>query len=212
MKRFVDILVSIVGLLIFFPLGLLLIAVMAVVDPGPAFYKQERIGKNGKKFFLWKFRTMRVHQPSERGHITHGSRDPRITPIGYYLRMLKLDEVPQLFNVIKGEMSLVGPRPEVEKYVSLYNEEQKRILALRPGCTDITVIRGHLHDAALLDHQKENAEQYYIETLMPRKLAHNLFYLEHQSFWLDLKILVGTILLVLGIRKNRAMTDSNEIQ
>ena len=200
------------GLLLFSPFGLLILAVLAVVDPGPAFYKQERVGKNGKKFFLWKFRTMKVHQPSAGGQITHGSRDPRITPIGYYLRILKLDEVPQLFNVIKGEMSLVGPRPEVEKYVSLYNEEQKRILAIRPGCTDISVIRGHLHDAALLDHQKGDAEEYYIKTLMPRKLAHNLYYLEHQSFLLDLRILVGTILLILGIRKNRAMTDSNEIQ
>ncbi len=148
---------------------------------------------------------MRVHQPSEGGQLTHGSRDPRITPFGYYLRMLKLDEIPQLLNVILGEMSLVGPRPEVEKYVCLYNDDQKRILELRPGCTDITVIRGHLHDAALLDQQQENQEQYYITTLMPKKLAHNLYYLEHQSFLLDLRIMVGTILLLLRIRKNRPM-------
>ncbi len=151
---------------------------------------------------------MRVHQPLEGKQITHGSKDPRITSLGYYLRMLKLDEVPQLLNVIKGEMSLVGPRPEVEKYVCLYNDEQKRVLQLRPGCTDITVIRGHLHDAALLDHQLEDPERYYIENLMPRKLAHNLFYLDHQSYWLDLKILFGTILLLLGIRKNRPMNYS----
>ena len=150
---------------------------------------------------------MRVHQPWEGGQITLGSRDPRITPLGYYLRMSKLDEFPQLLNVIKGEMSLVGPRPEVEKYVRLYNEEQKRILELRPGCTDITVIRGHLHDAALLDRQQENPEEYYIKTLMPQKLSHNLYYLDHQSFLLDLRILVGTILLLLRICKNRPMTD-----
>jgi len=110
--------------------------------------------------------------------------------------------------VIKGEMSLVGPRPEVEKYVRLYNDEQKKILVLRPGCTDITVIRGHLHDAALLDHQQEDPEQYYIQTLMPQKLAHNLYYLYHQSFWLDLKILIGTILLLLRISKNQPMNDN----
>ncbi len=122
--------------------------------------------------------------------------------------MFKLDEVPQLYNVLKGEMSLVGPRPEVEKYVNLYNEEQKRILALRPGCTDITVIRGHLHDAALLDHLKGNAEQYYIEKLMPQKLSHNLYYLDHQSLMLDLKILVMTVLLLLRICKNRPIPNA----
>ena len=151
---------------------------------------------------------MCVHEVTEGGEITRGSKDPRITQLGYYLRMLKLDEVPQLWNVIKGDMSLVGPRPEVEKYVRLYNDEQKRILTLRPGCTDITVIGGHLHDAALLDNIQEDPEQYYIETLMPKKLAANLYYLEHQSFFLDLKILLGTILLLLRIRKNLSMTAS----
>ena len=207
MKRFTDILISIIVFLVFLPFGLMIITAIAIFDPGPIFYRQERIGKDGKKFLLWKFRTMRVHQSSEGGHITHGSRDPRITPLGYYLRMLKLDEIPQMLNVIKGEMSLVGPRPEVEKYVRLYNDEQKKILVLRPGCTDITVIRGHLHDAALLDHQQEDPEQYYIQTLMPQKLAHNLYYLYHQSFWLDLRILVGTILLLLRICNNRPMND-----
>ena len=198
------------ALLAFSPFGLLIIAAIALFDPGPIFYKQERIGKNGQKFLLWKFRTMRVHQPSEGDEITSGSRDPRITPLGYYLRMLKLDEIPQLWNVVKGEMSIVGPRPEVEKYVRLYNNEQRRILELLPGCTDITVVRGHLHDAALLDQQQEDPEQYYIDTLMPTKLGHNLYYLEHQSFFLDLQIMVGTILLLLRIRKNRPMTNNIE--
>jgi len=204
-KRFTDILISSIVLLGFFPLGVVIALAIAIVDPGPIFYRQERVGKNNRKFFLWKFRTMRVHQPSEGGQITHGSRDPRITPLGYYLRRLKLDEIPQMLNVMLGEMSLVGPRPEVEKYVRLYNDEQKKILELRPGCTDITVIRGHLHDAALLDHQQEDPEHYYITILMPKKLAHNLYYLHHQSFWLDLKILIGTILLLLRICKNQPM-------
>ena len=126
MKRFADIFISIIVLLAFLPFGLLLILTLAIVDPGPIFFRQERIGKYGKKFLIWKFRTMRIHQPSEGEQITRGSRDPRITPFGYYLRMLKLDEFPQLFNVIMGEMSLVGLRPEVEKYVRMYNDEQKK--------------------------------------------------------------------------------------
>ena len=96
----------------------------------------------------------------EKGHITYGTKDPRITPLGYYLRMLKLDEIPQLLNVMKGEMSLVGPRPEVEKYVSMYNARQKRILELRPRCTDITVLYGHFHDAALLENQRDDPELF----------------------------------------------------
>ena len=207
-KRFADIFISIIVLLAFLPVGTMLILILAVTDPGPIFFRQERIGKDGKKFFIWKFRTMRVHQPSEGEQITCGSRDPRITPIGYYLRMLKLDEIPQLWNVIRGEMSLVGPRPEVEKYVLLYNEEQKRVLELHPGCTDISVIRGHFHDDALLDHQEEDPEQYYIKTIMPQKLVHNLYYLHHQSFILDLQIMVGTILLLLRVYKNSPMNNN----
>ena len=206
MKRFFDIFISCIVLLLFFPFGLMLMVAIFIADPGPIFYKHERIGKDGKKFLLWKFRTMRVHQPWDGGQITLGSRDPRIFPLGYYLRLLKLDEFPQLLNVLKGDMSLVGPRPEVEKYVHLYTDEQKTVLTLLPGCTDISVVRGHLHDAALLDGQSKDPEQYYIETLMPQKLAHNLYYLHHQSLLLDIRILVNTILLILGVCKNKQTT------
>jgi len=206
-KRLLDIVISAVVLLVFLPLGLLIAVAILGADPGPIFYRQERVGQNGKKIFVWKFRTMRIHQTSPSGQITHGTRDPRITPLGYYLRLLKLDEFPQLMNVIKGDMSLVGPRPEVEKYVRLYNAKEKRILELLPGCTDITVLRGHLHDTALLNNQQENPEQFYISVLMPKKLKHNLYYLEHQSLWLDLQILVGTILLLLRLRENRTEAD-----
>jgi lipopolysaccharide/colanic/teichoic acid biosynthesis glycosyltransferase len=208
MKRFLDVSISTLVLLAFFPIGLLIAGSIFLLDPGPVFYRQERVGQGGRMFRLWKFRTMRVHQTGEKGHITYGTKDPRITPLGYYLRMLKLDEIPQLLNVIKGEMSLVGPRPEVEKYVSLYNARQKRILELRPGCTDITVLHGHFHDAALLENQSGDPEEFYITVLMPQKIERNLFYLENQSLWLDLKIMVGTILLMLRIRRNKPMAHS----
>lgn len=207
-KRFLDISLSATVLLFFIPIGLLVAGIIYLTDPGPIFYRQERIGQGGKKFRLWKFRTMRVHQPSGSGHITHGTQDPRITPLGYYLRMLKLDEVPQLLNVLKGEMSLVGPRPEVERYVNMYTSQQRKILDLRPGCTDISVLYGHFHDAALLENQEGDPEVFYINVLMPKKIEHNLYYLTHQSLWLDLKILIGTALLMLRIRKNTPMTQS----
>ena len=203
LKRLMDIAISGAGLLAFLPVGAATAAAIYITDPGPIFYRQERIGRGGVKFRIWKFRTMRVHQPAGSGAITYGTRDPRITPLGYYLRMLKLDEVPQLINVLQGTMSLVGPRPEVEKYVKLYNAEQRRILELLPGCTDITVLRGHLHDAALLEDQGDNAEAYYIDVLMPKKAAHNLEYLANQSVWLDIKIIVGTLLLLLRLKKNK---------
>ena len=208
MKRFLDVSVSVMVLLVFFPIGLLIALAIVLSDPGPVFFRQRRIGQDGRPFHLWKFRTMKVHQPGEKDHITYGTKDPRITPLGYYLRMLKLDEIPQLLNVMKGEMSLVGPRPEVEKYVSLYNARQKRILELRPGCTDITVLHGHFHDAALLENPSDDPELFYINVLMPKKIEHNIFYLENQSFWLDLKILVGTVLLLLRIRPNKPMIHS----
>lgn len=206
-KRFLDLSISVLVLVLFLPLGILIGAAIYVIDPGPIFYRQERVGQGGRKFRLWKFRTMMVQQPVGSGHITYGTRDPRITPLGYYLRMLKLDEVPQLINVIKGDMSLVGPRPEVTKYVEMYTAEQKRILELRPGCTDITVLYGHFHDAALLENQQDDPESFYINVLMPKKIKHNLFYLENQSLWLDMKILIGTALLMLRIRQNKPMTE-----
>ncbi len=155
---------------------------------------------------------MREQKTFEGAQITLGSRDPRITPIGYYLRMTKLDEFPQFWNVLKGDMSIVGPRPEVDKYVRLYNKEQRRVLKVRPGCTDLAVIRGHLHDEALLDKHQENPEAYYIKTIMPRKLAHNLYYVDHQSFWLDLKILVWTFLLLSRVCKNETMRSNLNTQ
>lgn len=205
MKRLLDLSVSAIVLVLFLPVGLIVALAIYLSDPGPIFYRQERIGRKGRPFFLWKFRTMKVHAPGDRGHITYGTRDPRITPLGYYLRILKLDEVPQLVNVLKGDMSLVGPRPEVEKYVRLYDDRQKRILELRPGCTDITVLHGHFHDAALLENHRGDPEAFYIDVLMPKKIEHNLYYLEHQSFWLDMKILVGTALLMLRLRRNQPL-------
>jgi lipopolysaccharide/colanic/teichoic acid biosynthesis glycosyltransferase len=204
LKRASDVTVSSAGLLLFLPVAALIAAAILITDPGPIFFGQERVGRHGKKFKLWKFRSMRARPSDEGPPITHGARDPRVTPIGYYLRISKLDEVPQLWNVLKGDMSLVGPRPEVEKYVRLYSADQLRVLELRPGITDLTVVRGHLHDTSLLDG-RDDPECYYVRVLMPMKLRHNLEYLDRQSWLLDVQILANTVLLLARVKKNRAI-------
>ncbi len=135
LKRGFDILASFLGILVLSPLLLLLALLVGFSSPGGVLYKQIRVGRYGKDFRLYKFRSMRPESDSK-GLLTVGGKDPRITPIGYFLRKYKLDELPQLFNVLIGDMSLVGPRPEVRKYVDLYNQEQMRVLELRPGITD----------------------------------------------------------------------------
>jgi lipopolysaccharide/colanic/teichoic acid biosynthesis glycosyltransferase len=204
LKRASDVTVSSAGLLLFLPVAALIAAAILITDPGPIFFGQERVGRHGKKFKLWKFRSMRARPSDEGPPITHGARDPRVTPIGYYLRISKLDEVPQLWNVLKGDMSLVGPRPEVEKYVRLYSADQLRVLELRPGIKDLTVVRGHLHDTSLLDG-RDDPECYYVRVLMPMKLRHNLEYLDRQSWLLDVQILANTALLLARVKKNRAI-------
>ncbi len=166
-------------------------AVLVKVDSkGPIFYLQTRVGKGGKDFKLFKFRTMYV-DADKRGLLTVGHRDSRITRVGYYLRKYKVDELPQLFNVIKGDMSIVGPRPEVRKYVDLYNVEQQKVVSIQPGITDFASIE-FVNENELLKNA-ENPEQLYIDEIMPKKLELNLKYIENRHFFKDLKIILLTI-------------------
>lgn len=192
-KRIFDLLISFVGLVMIFPILLLIACIIVIDSEGPVFYMQERIGLNGVPFLLFKFRTM--HTGADRGSaITVGQRDPRITRVGYYLRKFKLDELPQLINVLAGTMSLVGPRPEVKKFVDLYSPEQQKVLSILPGLTDWASIR-YRHENSLLEG-KEDPIRYYEEVIMPAKLALNLKYLEQRSFWVDLKILFQTLVAI----------------
>lgn len=156
------------------------------------FYKQIRVGKGDKDFKVYKFRSMIIDADKD-GLLSIGrdGRDPRVTKIGYILRRYKLDELPQLINVLKGEMSLVGPRPEVRKYVDLYNNEQKEILKYRPGITDIASISFRNENDLLA--QSSNPEQYYIEEIMPQKIALSLEYIKTRTFIKDLKLILKTI-------------------
>ena len=190
MKRLTDVLFSAVGLLLLTPL-LLLIMLWVWLDAGrPVFFWQERVGKGGKHFRLLKFRSMR--RDAERlGQLTLSGRDPRVTRSGYYLRKYKLDEFPQLWNVLKGEMSVVGPRPEVPKYVDTYTEEQRKVLSVRPGMTDTASLE-YIDENDLLA-KAEDPERYYREEVLPRKLRLQLAYVEEQSWWGDLHIILRTV-------------------
>jgi lipopolysaccharide/colanic/teichoic acid biosynthesis glycosyltransferase len=165
---------------------------------GPGFYLQERIGRHGKIFRLFKFRTMRVNADRLQA-ITVGARDPRITTFGYFLRKFKVDELPQLINVLKGEMSLVGPRPELKKFVDLYSTEQRQVLSVRPGITDPASIKFRNENELL--EGRENPIQYYTEVIMPQKLQMNLDYIRKRSVGYDVKLIFFTIFSIFSRRE-----------
>ncbi len=194
MKRLFDFVVSFLGLLAISPI-LLIVAILIVIDSkGGIFYRQVRVGKGNKDFRIFKFRTM--HTDADKlGLITIGGRDPRVTKVGYYLRKYKLDELPQLINVLVGDMSFVGPRPEVRKYVDLYTEEQKKVLQVRPGITDLASIEFRNENEIL--EKQENPNQYYIDVIMPHKLDINLKYLKNRSLLKDIGVIFKTFLAIL---------------
>lgn len=178
MIRLLDILFSLIGLVVLSPALLLIYILIICESKGNGFYIQERIGKNGKPFGLYKFRTMRIGADAN-GQLTIGKRDNRITRVGYYLRRTKIDELPQLLNVLKGDMSLVGPRPEVRKYVDLYTDEQRKVLNVRPGITDYASIE-YVNESELLE-KADDPDRLYIDTIMPDKIKLNMKYLEHYT-------------------------------
>lgn len=167
---------------------------MIVTSGFPIFYLQTRVGRNGHDFKLFKFRTMHLNA-DKMGLLTVGGKDPRVTGIGYYLRKYKLDELPQLFNVLFGTMSLVGPRPEVRKYVDLYSDEQRKVLSVRPGITDFASLE-FINENDLLA-KSNNPEQTYINEVMPAKLALNSRYIEQQGILTDFKIIMNTIFKII---------------
>lgn len=190
MIRILDFFFALLGLILLSPLLLLIALLIKVSSFGPVLYKQSRIGLKGVEFSVYKFRTMRLNS-DKLGLITVGGRDPRVTPIGYFLRKYKLDELPQLINVLTGVMSLVGPRPEVKKYVDLYNHEQSKVLTIRPGITDWASI--HYRDENVILGQSSDPEKDYIEKVMPDKLKYNLIYIENYGPVEYFKIIFSTL-------------------
>lgn len=193
LKRIFDIILSLFGLMILFPFMLIIVILIKLDSKGPVFFKQIRVTKNGREFKIFKYRTMRVGS-DKYSQITVG-KDNRITKIGAFLRKYKLDEIPQLINVLLGDMSLVGPRPEVPKYVALYTKEQKEILKVRAGITDYASIE--FSDENDLLASEEDPEKAYIEKIMPKKIELNKKYLSEISILTDIKIILLTIKKIL---------------
>lgn len=195
MKRLFDILVSCVIIIFFLPFGIVISALIFFGSKGSVFYRQERVGLNGKPFLLYKFRTMKPDSDKS-GKLTVGMRDPRITSIGYFLRKYKIDEFPQFLNVVSGKMSIVGPRPEVQEYVDLYNDEQRKILSVKPGITDYASLE--YFDESRLLGESDNPRQTYIRDIMPKKIKLNQKYLENPTLSHDIQIMWKTFLKMVG--------------
>lgn len=194
MKRLLDIVSSSIVLILLSPLWLVIALLIVCESRGGVFYRQIRVGKDNRDFYLYKFRTMRPDS-DKKGLLTVGERDSRVTRVGYFLRKYKLDEFPQLINVLKGDMSIVGPRPEVRKYVDMYTPEQMRVLSVRPGLTDLASIQ-YVHENELLA-ASDNPEQTYIDQVMPAKLQLNLQYIDNQSLSGDIKLIFQTFAAIL---------------
>ena len=189
MKRIFDIVASGFGLLVMSPVFLILAIWIKLDSKGPVFYRQVRVGRKNRDFRIFKFRSMRVGA-DKMGLITVGGHDPRVTRSGYFIRKYKLDEFPQLINVFIGDMSLVGPRPEVRKYVDLYTSEQMQVLDVRPGVTSLASIR-YRNENELLE-KVEDSDQYYINVVMQDKLAIYLEYIRNVSFGYDIRLVFQT--------------------
>jgi lipopolysaccharide/colanic/teichoic acid biosynthesis glycosyltransferase len=194
-KRLFDIVCSLLGIIVLSPFFVILWFAVKLESKGPSFFTQTRVGKKNNDFKLYKFRSMYLDAEA-RGQLTVGMRDPRITKVGYWLRKYKLDELPQLLNVLIGDMSLVGPRPEVRKYVKMYTSEQMKVLDVRPGITDYASIL-FINENELLANAK-NPEEYYIEFIMPKKLEMNLEYINSKQRFKDITLIIKTVAKIIS--------------
>ena len=188
-KRLFDVVAAVAGLLVLSPLFALVALAIKLTSRGPVFFRQERVGRDFQTFRIYKFRTMVVDAPRLGGQITAG-RDPRITSIGHLLRKTKLDELPQLLNVLSGEMSLVGPRPEVPKYVEMFRPQFAEVLSVRPGITDLASVK--YRDENEILGRADDPEAAYVNQVLPDKLALATEYVRRASFWFDVRLIFAT--------------------
>jgi lipopolysaccharide/colanic/teichoic acid biosynthesis glycosyltransferase len=207
LKRTLDLVVGFVGIIFLSPLVLAIALAIKVESPGPVFYRGVRVGRFGKPFRIFKFRSMVVDEEKVGAASTH-EHDPRVTRAGRWIRRFKLDELPQLFNVLLGDMSLVGPRPEVEKFVDLYTEAERPILSARPGITDWASIRFHNEGEIIAASGIADADQAYAQLIRPEKLRLQLKYVAEQGFFTDLRILTATLATLVHTRMPGRDTSS----
>ncbi len=196
-KRLFDILFSFVWIIILFPVLIIVAIIIKLDSKGPVFYFQRRVAKGNKDFYIYKFRTMRV-DADKLGLLTASNRDPRVTKAGYWLRKFKLDELPQLFNILRGQMSFVGPRAEVRRYVDFYSPEQMKVLDVQPGLTDYAVLEYYSKEGEILKNHPHDFEEVYIKVIMVEKNKLNLKYIDEMGFMTDMKIIFRTILKIFG--------------
>jgi len=194
-KRLLDVAISAAAILVLCPVFLMLFLAVLLASGRPVLFLQERVGMNGHLFWLVKFRTM--HLATTSGLPLTGRGDPRVTPLGHFLRAAKVDELPQLWNVLRGEMSVVGPRPEVPRYVALYTAEQRRVLEARPGLTDPASVLFRDEEALIGSVPEDEREAFYLKTVLPKKLQMNLEYIDRASVAYDLALVLKTLRIVL---------------
>lgn len=200
-KRAFDIIVSAVGLMLLSPAFLMIATAILLDSSGSVLFRQERVGLKGRSFAIHKFRTMVADAPLKGPQLTSGS-DPRITRVGRFLRRSKLDELPQLLDVLAGHMSLVGPRPEVPRYVECYPVEiRSKVLSVRPGITDLASL-AYIDESKVLARAAD-PERAYVEEIMPRKLELAVRYVDERTFWMDIRIIFATLMGIVGLRPRR---------
>ncbi|HID55667.1 TPA: sugar transferase [Candidatus Poribacteria bacterium] len=202
-KRVTDLLMASLGLLTLWPLMLICALLVKINSPGPALYRARRIGLEGREFTMYKFRSM-VQEASKLGGGITSYGDPRVTRFGRILRRFKLDELPQLFNVLKGDMSFVGPRPEDPRYVALYTPQQRRVLSVRPGITGISQIINRNEEEKLKG--QPDPEEYYVKVLMPEKIKTDINYIEKRNLRMDFKLILKTVIGYSEIERLRRST------
>ena len=198
-KRFFDIFLSLLGMAVLFPIGVIISLITKITSAGPVFYRGARVGLNGEMFRIFKFRTMIVDAEKKGASSTHES-DARITGVGSFMRRLKLDELPQLINILLGNMSFVGPRPEVKKFVDMYTPEERIILSVRPGITDWASIKFHNEGEIIASSGIADADAAYLKLIRPEKLRLQMKYVKEHNILVDLSVILDTIITLFRTR------------
>lgn len=209
LKRLFDIIASLIGIIIFFPIMFVVGIIIKITSKGPILFRQKRLTQNMKEFTIYKFRSMRTDfDKNAVGVQVKGSNDA-ITPVGKFIRKTKLDELPQLFNIIKGDMSFIGPRPELPRRLQFYSKEDKRIFLVRSGISSPASIV--FSDEEYLMEQVKNPEKFYLEQIMPYKIKLNLYYVENRTFWNDIYLIIATFLKILNKVRDEDIVKDNSL-